>query len=173
MDFNPRTPRGVRLHIDHIMSEVGEISIHAPREGCDQMHDCYDTTYQIFQSTHPARGATADEPTSMLDPSGKFQSTHPARGATNWSEDTRPLWGDFNPRTPRGVRLFCCQPLIGFAGISIHAPREGCDAVLLFPQLIDAISIHAPREGCDLPILTQEASHDKISIHAPREGCDS
>ena len=46
------------------------------------MHDCYDTTYQIFQSTHPARGATADEPTSMLDPSGKFQSTHPARGAT-------------------------------------------------------------------------------------------
>ena len=104
MDFNPRTPRGVRLHIDHIMSEVGEISIHAPREGCDQMHDCYDTTYQIFQSTHPARGATADEPTSMLDPSGKFQSTHPARGATLAPAFDKYVQGDFNPRTPRGVR---------------------------------------------------------------------
>ena len=57
-----------------------------------------------FQSTHPARGATV----SLLRPPRAipvFQSTHPARGAT---------YG-YGARAP-GSR------------ISIHAPREGCDA---------------------------------------------
>ena len=36
------------------------------------------------------------------------------------------------------------------AGISIHAPREGCDIVRLAIRNDDhRISIHAPREGCD------------------------
>ena len=78
--------------------------------------------------------------------------------------------------------------------ISIHAPREGCDASNYLQEalekfqsthpvrgatwswadhsLVAAISIHAPREGCD-----QEAHAHRvvirISIHAPREGCDS
>ena len=35
------------------------------------------------------------------------------------------------------------------AYISIHAPREGCDVVVLYMPSAAAISIHAPREGCD------------------------
>ena len=35
----------------------------------------------------------------------KFQSTHPARGATSFLELPSPPLSDFNPRTPRGVRL--------------------------------------------------------------------
>ena len=79
----------------------------------------------LFQSTHPARGAPAPHhsPVSLcfyfnprtprgvrriftaIRPSGRsFQSTHPARGAT--------------------PGVFCSK---GGAGISIHAPREGCD----------------------------------------------
>ena len=57
--------------------------------------------------------------------------------------------------------------------ISIHAPREGSDAVL--EQLVNGpadISIHAPREGSDL-ITSDDANQFKIiSIHAPREGSD-
>ena len=34
-----------------------------------------------------------------------FQSTHPARGATVRIEDNSGTYPDFNPRTPRGVRL--------------------------------------------------------------------
>ena len=33
--------------------------------------------------------------------------------------------------------------------ISIHAPREGCDADVMHAGHGFAISIHAPREGCD------------------------
>ena len=34
-NFNPRTPRGVRHELEQMRAEVDEISIHAPREGCD------------------------------------------------------------------------------------------------------------------------------------------
>ena len=36
-------------------------------------------------------------------------------------------------------------------GISIHAPREGCDVSAVKPCVWRTISIHAPREGCDDP----------------------
>ena len=57
---------------------------------------------------------------------------------------------DFNPRTPRGVRHYRQHTLDHQQGISIHAPREGCDAVKFGHMDIPIkISIHAPREGCD------------------------
>ena len=82
-DFNPRTPRGVRLgwppcHVRcktisiHAPREgcderlrrqslaVSSISIHAPREGCDAALSCWTMHVYQFQSTHPARGATAN-----------------------------------------------------------------------------------------------------------------
>ena len=78
----------------------------------------------------------------------RFQSTLPARGAT-----LPQLWGAND------------------GGISIHAPREGSDAVviLVFHHLL--ISIHAPREGSDA-VQAPSARIRQISIHAPREGSD-
>ena len=35
-----------------------ELSLHAPREGCDGNTQCILIKYVGFQSTHPARGAT-------------------------------------------------------------------------------------------------------------------
>ena len=55
-----------------------------------------------FQSTHPVRGATPAN--TYYNKVTLFQSTHPVRGATAYME----LANDK-------------------AGISIHAPREGCD----------------------------------------------
>ena len=55
-----------------------------------------------------------------------FQSTPPARGAT-----------------PRLLRFWV------LVEISIHAPREGGDAVQAPDDLRCVISIHAPREGGD------------------------
>ena len=56
----------------------------------------------------------------------RFQSTHPVRGATLH------IMADFMGK-----------------GISIHAPREGCDLVGGGAAHASDISIHAPREGCD------------------------
>ena len=80
-----------------------------------------------FQSTRPARGATARRIASIS--SGVFQSTRPVRGATRMSrtpgnrkmifQSTRPARGatllawvgflliqNFNPRAPRGARRY-------------------------------------------------------------------
>ena len=103
---------------------------------------------QIFQSTHPARGATrrwwrgrTAPPISIHAPRegcdglclrhllghGLFQSTHPARGATKGHilpgghllfQSTHPARGATKNRCP-----LRCLPKI-----SIHAPREGCDS---------------------------------------------
>ncbi len=55
-----------------------------------------------------------------------FQFTHPVRGAT---EALHPLGRDI--------------------GVSIHAPRAGCDISYYSELLISCVSIHAPRAGCD------------------------
>ena len=58
----------------------------------------------------------------------KFQSTHPARGATIITILLRSGMDNFNPRTPRGVRHQPPEGAVTWGTISIHAPREGCDA---------------------------------------------
>ena len=83
---------------------VAAISIHAPREGCDAAVAPGTQEVITFQSTHPARGATR----KVVEPYSPqaFQSTHPARGATFHFQLIKSTHGNFNPRTPRGVRLF-------------------------------------------------------------------
>ena len=78
------------------------ISIHAPREGCDRLSPAYPDWRRNFNPRTP-RGVRPAA-LSQLGPQRVFQSTHPARGAT------APDRGGFRA-----------------GGISIHAPREGCD----------------------------------------------
>ena len=168
-DFNPRTPRGVRL-----------------------FKTTYTTPDVSFQSTHPARGATVLIARPGIHP---LISIHaPREGCDRRSGRRFPCRRNFNPRTPRGVRhraIGAWQAELEFQSthpargatpskigdrghnrISIHAPREGCDAQLR-PQSEGhiVISIHAPREGCDLD-TSRGCTQGGISIHAPREGCD-
>ena len=154
--------------IDLIMKMI--ISIHAPREGCDlQQLPQYSTAF-LFQSTHPARGAT---PLYLVQYKyhHHFNPRTP-RGVRLIAKGEAHDQNDFNPRTPRGVR----QVSFSFAQIFLYfnprTPRgvrqEGCATP------VDAlkISIHAPREGCDRGQSGSLHTCRKISIHAPREGCD-
>ena len=128
----------------------------------------------------------------------EFQSTPPARGATASTFSlARSSTSYFNPRPPRGGRRHDLRGLLHKGAISIHAPREGGDALPLSlhrevdhhfnprpprggrqqnprrQYRRDRISIHAPREGGDRCLSRVSASVDKrISIHAPREGGD-
>ena len=58
-DFNPRSPRGERLSSRSPLHIWSVISIHAPREGSDRLLPFGDNVRVRFQSTLPARGATA------------------------------------------------------------------------------------------------------------------
>ena len=49
------------------------------------------------------------------------------RGATHAAHKDHLLHRNFNPRTPCGVRLRIIPVISDFQGISIHAPRAGCD----------------------------------------------
>ena len=59
VDFNPRPPRGGRHGRYPDVSFQCVISIHAPREGGDGACILYTALTARFQSTPPARGATA------------------------------------------------------------------------------------------------------------------
>ena len=154
-DFNPRTPRGVRLAPHAGGGAAILISIHAPREGCDTINQLR-MAFQIqFQSTHPARGATSNDKRLEADEL-LFQSTHPARGATVCRRATMDVFTCFNPRTPRGVRpRRSAKPSWPLPFQSTHPARGATE--IGFDDFTYAfyVSIHAPREGCDgKPVLT-------------------
>ena len=129
-------------------AHIHRISIHAPREGCDP---CWSTAYGMrveFQSTHPVRGATLYTGAAAVNVGISIHA--PREGCDR----------DYHRHDRRRV-------------ISIHAPREGCDGTGRhgIPR-VTQISIHAPREGCDVPPAARPLRGLDISIHAPREGCD-
>ena len=85
-----------------------------------------------------------------------FQSTHPARGATVCRRATMDVFTCFNPRTPRGVRpRRSAKPSWPLPFQSTHPARGATE--IGFDDFTYAfyVSIHAPREGCDgKPVLT-------------------
>ena len=149
--FNSRTPRGVRLDQLPAYKSGREVSIHAPRVGCDS------------------------PPPTAPSASAKFQFTHPAWGATKNSRAPCLKMSCFNSRTPRGVRPGTRGlPFTARFCVSIHAPRVGCDSEPPpnSPRP-SKVSIHAPRVGCDIQIRLRRLRHIRVSIHAPRVGCDT
>ena len=78
-----------------------------------------------------------------------FQFTHPGRGATD-------LWR---------LGLFAL-------GVSIHAPREGCDSTrsIRAAFAIEFQFTHPGRGATDKERILNRLQ--RVSIHAPREGCD-
>ena len=118
-----------------------------------------------FQSTHPVRGATI-EPHRGTKPR-RFQSTHPVRGATilQLYNNTYKIFQSTHPVRGATGTLICCMTR---RRISIHAPREGCDA---WGSLLTAetgeISIHAPREGCDSAQSGGRCSHPHFNPRTP------
>ena len=168
--FNPRTPRGVRLTLPTARAPQNTISIHAPREGCDQ--DIHPLLRDMYISIHAPREGCDEVQPWMFGHPVQFQSTHPARGAT----------------------VECLNNLINHP-ISIHAPREGCDRKA-FKSISKAKHFNprpprgvrqGPSGRCSRdsdnfnprtprgvrPRPPPSLCHSQsISIHAPREGCD-
>ncbi len=124
INFNPRTPCGVRL-----ASVVGLPSS------------------SVFQSTHPVRGATS----FVLDGREILHiSIHAPRAGCDGRICGRPAQlRDFNPRTPCGVRhLHRWNRTRRVIFQSTH-PVRGATALEDVFGFDIMISIHAPRAGCD------------------------
>jgi len=123
--FNPRTPRGVRPSTRP--SSAIDSSCFNPRtpRGVRQVASSSGNGEHLFQSTHPARGATTRSGTvSCTAP----VSIHAPRAGCDPRRRGRSCVGRrFNPRTPRGVRPLDMCAEVRRQKVSIHAPRAGCD----------------------------------------------
>ena len=125
VDFNPRTPYGMRLNVT-----------------------VWSNSDPIFQSTHPLRDATNHIATISSITSISIHA--PLTGCDRTSHIHQDSLPYFNPRTPYGMRLFYFQSIGGIFDISIHAPLTGCDELVkVFCKVFGYISIHAPLTGCD------------------------
>ena len=146
-DFNPRTPCGVRPDEDDSDEADDEISIHAPLAGCDR--DLPLDARRASISIH-ASLAGCD-----VAPSTRDGSTVP----------------NFNPRTPCGVR-----PAKTFDGDAIPRfqsthPLRGATPSRSRNTSVSRFQSTHPLRGatCARDKLIREP---RISIHAPLAGCD-
>ena len=147
-NFNPRTPRGVRLVQNFEKFASYFISIHAPREGCDVCVTLCKYVQARFQSTHPARGATLSS--IKTNPLRWDFNPRTPRGVRLQLPALKVLVHDFNPRTPRGVRRFIFWvKFIFYIKFQSTHPARGATRRRRAPREEEGISIHAPREGCD------------------------
>src|SRR5260370_418897 len=79
---------------------------------------------------------------------------------------------NFNPRAPRGARLFRELSSADHLEFQSTRPARGATPVGLGLSATRTISIHAPRAGRDQILVCVAGPHD-ISIHAPRAGRDT
>ena len=122
--FNSRTPGGVRPNLWTWRRHATRVSIHAPREGCDDISEVVTTALTV--SIHA-----------------------PREGCDSRRAIAGVVVRSFNSRTPGGVRR--CRPIArpGIGMFQFTHPGRG--ATLNFSGGEDnrLVSIHAPREGCD------------------------
>ena len=124
-----------------------QISIHAPRMGCDGGAPCRAVTVEI--SIHAPRMGCDNRMVDCAKRPRTFQSTHP-------------VWGATKRRTSCRLRRH----------ISIHAPRMGCDSQRkqILTHSVAFQSTH-PVWGATID-PRKIGAYKVISIHAPRMGCD-
>ena len=167
--FNPRAPHGARLY-EYLMMAV----------------------VTPFQSTRPARGATASQTTLIVARIGfNPRAPHGARQVA--MQKALPDLG-FNPRAPHGARHPSRQDGHHGQRVSIHAPRTGRDARLwTSPAISGGFNPRAPH-GARHPVISNvrftlkfqstrpargatcfcrtRFCRFRVSIHAPRTGRD-
>ena len=112
-------------YVYRYFKSCGVVSIHAPREGCDLSLLALSLVTKCFNSRTP--GGVRLSLAMLLVMLNMFQFTHPGRGATEPSPDNNnPV--NVSIHAPReGCDVVEPEGGGGGVRVSIHAPREGCD----------------------------------------------
>ena len=146
------------------------VSTHAPRTGCDDVVPEDDPAAVV--STHAPRTGCDESCSSRPSPPNCFNPRTPYGVRQGTQKRIRPHPGEFQPTHPvRGATAVGGQRR-HLGHVSTHAPRTGCDEVLLRGKGSAVVSTHAPRTGCDLNVSPMMETFVLVSTHAPRTGCD-
>ena len=147
LDFNPRTPCGVRHPAGKVIRFTHFISIHAPLAGCDEAAKA-EQAQQAISIHAPLAGC---DNKVVSDPSLTVISIHaPLAGCDRGQQGAGQPLKNFNPRTPCGVRrgsLLAANG--GRAAFQSTHPLRGATADCMRQLGAIGISIHAPLAGCD------------------------
>ena len=151
------------------IEEYAEISIHAPRTGSDARRW---TTLSTLPHFNP-RSPHGERPDALWNTAhaGIFQSTLPARGATACPPSAAAPTAYFNPRSPHGerrARACGCSRAEYFNPRSPHGERH---SVPYRPRRADHFNPRSPH-GERLDASRSFVIGRNISIHAPRTGSD-
>ena len=128
---------------------VWPISIHAPREGSDDL--LFHPFGELLGNFYP-RSPRGERPsTAGLSgwSSTNFYPRSPRGERRSGRQAGKHRPQHFYPRSPRGERPGADGLAAAYSRISIHAPREGSDQGRVVVDHVLCISIHAPREGSD------------------------
>ena len=169
IDFNPRSPRGERRGQRHAGTRPANFNPRSPR-GERPPTPAHRAQSWRFQSTLPARGATAL--VSILYCEGIISIHAPREGSDSTALSRAWMKSDFNPRSPRGERRCAWMGWLCFTLFQSTLPARGAtapdadgDPFFLFQSTLPARgATHAPARALDGLL--------DISIHAPREGSD-
>ena len=128
------------------------------------------TRKNLFQSTLPARGATAAESGIYCR---KGISIHAPRTGSDmkYHRDVN-IVINFNPRSPHGERPRCKSRAVCWTNFNPRSPHGERLGTERRNHRRAMISIHAPRTGSDAYTLAHNKTNMDISIHAPRTGSD-
>ena len=169
-NFNPHIPCGMWPEIHTRYQTQQNISIHTSHAGCDMPISASETSWPLFQSTHPMRDVTyhfhRNEHPNKISihtshagcdlwsaiyhiPLVTFQSTHPMRDVT------------------RGLSVCRASPRFQ----STHPMRDVTTGFILNSD-ISTISIHTSHAGCDWWTHSCRLQQAYISIHTSHAGCD-
>ena len=157
-----------------------DVSIHAPREGCDYKVEHVIVRKVGFNSRTP--GGVRLSAVGLLRLIFQFQFTHPGRGATavkkalsntlivsihapregcDWIySDCLNTNESFNSRTPGGVRPNGERTIKAAQEFQFTHPGRGATDTFARFGVFALVSIHAPREGCD----TFEARQSRLKL---------
>ena len=125
--------------------KLRNVSIHAPREGCDEYKTANDELHGV--SIHA-----------------------PREGCDLYAKSAYSLSGSFNSRTPGGVRLAPALMTLDYLKFQFTHPGRGATVARQTLTEITRVSIHAPREGCDLTANTSLTKLQEFQFTHPGRG---
>ena len=127
-----------------------DVSIHAPRAGCD----CAEIRVQakLYVSIHAPRAGCDSESLSNIVKTISVSIHAPRAGCDLRAEIGRSIYIRFNSRTPCGVRPAKAPPKSSPSSFQFTHPVRGATGATGATGAKGDVSIHAPRAGCDPPL---------------------
>ncbi len=169
-DFNPRSPHGERPICQRVSGWYVNFNPRSPH-GERQAPRQKEVMTMKFQSTLPARGATASWLSAFAY---SCISIHAPRTGSDVTATRRNHFRQyFNPRSPHGERPAPAIIAPPAEDISIHAPRTGSDKAFITSSMPrNLFQSTLPARGATNHADIHPADNP-ISIHAPRTGSDT